>query len=221
MKIYTELSLHRSFICSILISWPDVALTQPSPAQDVTQTRDRQCVVANDEVTRRRIGRDRAGNTYSVNVGQAVSVGRMAAARCQGDDQFLLAYALARLDLAKEVKRLDVSERTALFNGGIEDLELIKLRVLSRQSDSVEIFNILGLIYYETKQYEKSISTLEASAPFISRLTQRSLRNTFFTRGMAQFQLGQFPQAATSFSYAKKFGHPDAARWELLMRSKK
>lgn len=180
--------------------------------------RSPECVRANDEVTKHRTGKDRAGRAHSVSAEQAVAVGRRFATRCDGDSGFLLAFALARIDLAKDVRRVSLSERGELFRDGVADLERVKQRASRGQSDRYEVFNILALIYYDTKQYEKSLAVLLESAPHFERLTTTSRRNTFFTRGMAQYQLGRYDDAARSFAYARKFGHPGAATWEAAMR---
>lgn len=199
---------------SILLT---AALPAPASAQPA---RKPECIAANDEVTRHRLGRDRAGRAFPVNVPQAVAVGLRAAPRCSGDDPFLIALALARIDLAKDVSQTSVESRTSHFNNALAYLNLVKQRVATRKSDRYEVFNILGLIYYDTQQYEKSIAVLLESAPFIGRMSLTSRRNTFFTKGMAYYHLGRTEEAEISFANAKKFGHPEAARWQASMHKK-
>jgi tetratricopeptide (TPR) repeat protein len=194
-----------------------VALPEPASAQ---AARKPECVAANDEVTRLRLGRDRAGRGYAVNVPQAVAAGLRAAPRCSGDDPFLIAFALARIDLAKDVKQTPLESRTSHFNNALASLDVVKRRVAAGKSDRYEVFNILGLIYYDTQQFERSIAVLLESAPFLGRMTPTSRRNTFFTKGMAYYHLGRVQEAEASFATARKFGHPEAARWQAAMHKK-
>lgn len=198
-----------------------ILLPVTATAQAQVPARTAFCVAANDEVTRHRLGKDRAGRPYPVNVGQAVAAGRRADARCRADGGFLLAYALARIDLAKDVKASSVENRTANFNSALADLDLVKRLVLAGKSDRYEVFNTLGLIYHETKQYEKAIAVLNQSAPVLNKLSLRSKQNTFFTRGLAQLELGRSAEAGASFAQAKKLGHPQAAQWEARTRRRK
>lgn len=201
--------------------WTWLAWSGGAFAQTGTAARAPECVAANDEVTRLRLGHDRAGRAAPVNPGQAVAAGRRAAGRCSGDNAFLIAYALARIDLSKDIKGVSLDNRTSYFNGALADLELVKRRVEARQGAQYEIFNILGLTYYDTRQYEKSIAVLNEAGPFLNASTTVSRRNTYFTKGMAQYQLGRTAEAASSFGTASKFGHPQAARWEATLRRKK
>lgn len=175
----------------------------PAPAQPAGSA---ECAEAQAEIARHRLARSTSA---------AISVGRKRESECRGDDGFLLAYALARIEVAKQVDRLDVRDRTETFNGALEDLELVKGHVLARRSDHYEIFGTLGHIYYETKQYEKAVAVLNASAPVFPRLNPATQRNILFTRGQAEYQLGQYNEARHSFTRAAKLGHPEAMKWSV------
>ena len=179
-------------------------------AQAQVPTRVPACVSANDAVTAARLGRDRNGASVRRDLALSVSVGQNAVARCRNDDGFMLAYALARVDLARDTTKGTPQSRTAIFNTALADLEAIKTKVIARQSDRLEIFNVLGLIYYETNQFSKSLATIDASAPLVARMTPESRQKMFVTRGMAQAQLGKSADAARSFDNAARFGHPNA-----------
>lgn len=185
---------------------PAAAAAQPA--------RNPACAEAEAQMTRFRTGRAWIPAYYP----KGVAIGDRVAKMCRNDDRFLLAYSQARVDLSKDVKGSPLETRTAAFNNGMADLERIRARVVAGKSDLYEIFSILGLIYYDTNQYEKSLAVLEASAPFFNKIGTVSRRNIFFTRGMAQYQLGKYGEAASSFAYARKFGHPSAAAWESKMR---
>ncbi|HYE29441.1 MAG TPA: hypothetical protein VEA61_14575 [Allosphingosinicella sp.] len=180
--------------------------------------RHAECVKANDEVTKYRLGKNRAGRLAAVNVQKAVAIARQFRSRCSSDGQFMLASGLAKTDLAKDVANVGLDERAQLFREGVADLEGVKTLVLAGRSDQYEVFNVLGLIYYETKRFEESLAVIEASAPVFAKMTLRSRRNTFFTRGLAQYQLGREADASRSFGYAKMFGHPEAAAWQARMK---
>ena len=198
-----------------------LALSLPAAVGAQSPPRDPQCVAANDEVTKHRLGKDRAGKLYRVDLQRAVAAGRAAEGRCRGDGGFMLAYALARIDLSKDTDAVQLKERTALFNSAVQDLALVRRYVQSGQSDRYEVFNVLGLIYHDIGQYQESIDVLNASAPFFKKMTKTSRQNTFFTKGMALYQLGRNAEAAVAFGYAKRFGHALAAQWESSMRAKK
>lgn len=182
-------------------------LLPPSPAAG-QPGRSATCAEAEAEIVRDR-------TSHSANIPAAVAMGRLRERECNDDDPFLLAYALARIDLAKEVDRSSVGDRTAKFNDALVDLELIRNRVLARRSATYEIFGILGHIYYETKQYEKAIQVLNASAPVFPKLDAGAQRVILFTRGQAEYQLGRYAEARHSFTRAAKLGHPEAAKWSL------
>jgi hypothetical protein len=196
-----------------------VALVVAATAAEAQVQPDRspRCVTAQQEVTRHRLGRDGA----RVDAGRAVAEGGRAEAACRGDGGFLLAYSLARIDLSKETRRVGLAERKALFEAGVRGLEQVRGYVVQRKSDRYEIYNVLGLVYYDVGDYQKSIGVLNSSAPFLELMTQTSRQNTFFTKGMALYQLGRNAEAAVAFGYAKRFGHAQAARWEAAMRAKK
>jgi tetratricopeptide (TPR) repeat protein len=169
--------------------------------------RSPRCVTAQEEVSRYRLGRDGA----PIDARRAVAAGARAEAACRGDGGFLLAYSLARIDLSKETQRVGLAERKALFEAGLAGLERVRAYVAQRKSDRYEIYNVLGLVYYDVGDYQKSIDVLNSSAPFLKLMTATSRQNTFFTKGMALYQLGRNAEAAVSFGYAKRFGHAAAA----------
>jgi hypothetical protein len=173
----------------------------PAPAQP---SRSAECVRANDEVSRYRL----------VDPRRAVSVGSAAYARCQSDGAFLLALSMARIDAAKDVKRTPLNQRTALFNEGVAGLEQVRRLVLKGASDQYEVFNALGLTYYDLQQYDKSVGVLSEGQKFAGRMTRASQQNTFFTLGMAQMKLGRRAEAASAFGQASRAGHPQAAQWQ-------
>jgi hypothetical protein len=174
------------------------------------QTRSAACASANDEVTRLRLGKDRNGRPNRIDLPKAVSVGAAAAARCAGDDRFVLAYALARIDLSGDVKRTPYARRTEMFNGAVADLEALKAKVLAGRSDRYEVFNVLGLVYYDVGQFDRSIAALSAGTPLLGRMTETSRRNTLVTLAMAQAQTGQSTKAAANFDRAAQAGYRDA-----------
>lgn len=180
----------------------------PAPAQSGGSA---ECAQGQADITRHRLAR---------NFPAALAAGRMRKSECDGDDAFLLAYALARIDIAKEVNQSTVGYRTDKFNEALEDLELIKNRVLARRSATYEIFGTLGHIYYETKQYEKAIAVLNAAAPVFPKLDAGTQRTILFTRGQAEFQLGRYVEASHSFTRAAKLGHPEAGIWTLKSEKK-
>lgn len=182
---------------------------------------DPRCAAANDEVTRLRLGHDRAGKRNAVNAGQAVAAGRRVNSICRGDNRFLIAYALARIDRSKDIKNVGLDERTALFNSGMADLMLVKSRVGSRHSTDYEIFNIVGLIQYDLRQYDTSIATLRQGETFVKLMSAKSRQNLYFTKGMAQYQLRRIAEADAAFSLARQYGHPTAASWQARLRSSK
>jgi hypothetical protein len=175
------------------------------------------CVAANDEVTRLRIGRSRSGAAARVDVPKAVATGAAAAAQCRGDDKFLLAYALARIDLSTDTKRGTPAARTALFNASVDDLETVKRHVLAGASDRYEVFDILGLIYYQTGQFDRSVASLSVPPALLGKMTPDSRQKTYFTLGMAQAQVGRPNQAAQAFDLAAKNGHPRAQATKFQM----
>ncbi len=187
-----------------------IFLLTPAPATGQSGG-STECAQAQAEITRNRLGQ---------KVPAAVAVGRTREAECKGDDDFLLAYALARIDLAKQVNRSDVEDRTATFNDALADLELVAKRVSARRSTTYEIFGILGNIYYETKQYEKAIALLNAAAPVFPRLNAATQRTILFTRGQAEYQLGRYVEARHSFTRAARLGHPEAAKWLIKSAGK-
>jgi len=175
------------------------------------------CVAANDQVTRLRIGKDRLGRPNAVDVARAVAAGDTASGNCRGDSSFLLAYALARIDLASDVKWSTPTARAAMFNRALTDLETIKASVLAGRSNRYEIFNILALIYYNTGQFAKTIAVTDASAPVFVRMTPASRQKTLVTRGLAQAQLGRSDAATISLNLAARNGYPHTAELKRKM----
>jgi len=200
---------------------PFLALMIPAAltatALDSQTPRAPACVAANDQVTRLRIGKDRQGRPNAVDVAGAVAAGDAALRNCRGDSAFLLAYALARIDLASDVKRSTPTARTAMFNRALIDLEAIKASVLAGRSDRYEVFDILALIYYNTGQFSKAIAITEASAPVFVRMTPASRQKTLVTRGLAQAQLGRSGAATTSLDLAARNGYPHTAELKRKM----
>jgi len=181
-----------------------------APAVAAAQTRSAACVTANNTVTQFRLGKDRAGRPSRVDLPRAVAAGDAAVRQCRSDDLFLLAYALARIDLSADAKRSTPAQRTRLFNAALADLEQLKTKVLAGKSDRYEVFNILGLIYYDTGQLDRSLAALNAGVPLLPRMTAASRQKTLLTLGMAQARIGQPAKAATTFDLAAKNGHPQA-----------
>ena len=179
--------------------------------------RSARCVAANDQVTRLRIGKDRQGRPNAVDVAGAVAAGAAALGDCRGDTGFLLAFSLARIDLASDARRSAPAARTAMFNTALADLETIKSSVLAGKSDRYEIFDILALIYYNTGQFEKAIATTDASTPVFARMTPGSQQKTLVTRGLAQAQLGKPAAASLSFDLAAKRGYAHSAELKRKM----
>ena len=175
------------------------------------------CVAANDQVTRLRIGKDRQGRPNAVDIAGAVAAGDAALRNCRGDSTFLLAYGLARIDLASDVKWSIPTVRTAMFNRALADLETIKTSVLAGRSDRYEIFDILALIYYNTGQFAKAIAVTDASAPVFVRMTPASRQKTLVTRGLAQAQLGRSDAATISLNLAARNGYPHTAELKRKM----
>jgi tetratricopeptide (TPR) repeat protein len=173
-----------------------------------------ECVRANDDVTRYRLGHDRNGAANAVDPLRAVRIGAAAYARCQGDGFFLLAFSMAKIDAAKDVQRTPLSQRTGLFNEGVGGLELLRRRVLAGQSDRYEVFNTLGLVYYDLQQYDKSVAILSEGRKFAGKMSRASQQNTYFTLGMAQLKLGRRAEASAAFGAASQAGHPQAAQWQ-------
>jgi len=195
-----------------------LCIASPAPAQ---LRRVPQCEAANDEVTRLRLGHDRAGKTNAINAGQAVAAGRRVNSICRGDNRFLIAYALARIDRSRDIKNVGLDERGTLFNSAMADLNLVKSRVGSRHSTDYEIFNILGLIQYDLRQYDTSIATLRQGEPFVRLMSAKSRQNLYFTKGMAQYQLRRIAEADAAFALARQYGHPTAASWQARIRPSK
>jgi hypothetical protein len=183
-------------------------------AASAQATRSPECAKANDEVTRYRLGHDRNGAANAVDPRRAVAVGSLAYARCQGDGALLLAFSMAKIDAAKDVKHTPLNQRTSLFNEGVAGLELLRRQVLKGASDRYEVFNTLGLTYYDLQQYDKSVAVLSEGQKFAARMTRASQQNTFFTLGMAQLKLGRRAEAAAAFGQASRAGHPQAAQWQ-------
>lgn len=194
-----------------------MAMLQAAPA---FSQRNAACVKANDDVTRLRLGHDRAGRPNAIDLPRALAVGQNSATACQGDDSFLLAYALARIDAAKDVKHTPLQSRTPLFNAALSDLETIRQRVAAGRSDRYEIFNTLGLIYYDLQQYDRSVAVLRQAARFSGRMSPDSRQKTYFTLGMAQMRLGLSGEAAAAFGEAQRNGHPTAGQWQRQMLSR-
>jgi hypothetical protein len=180
-------------------------------------SRNPACVAANDLVTRLRIGKDRLGKPSAVDAAGAVAAGNTNAVACRGDDGFLLAYSLARIDLASDTKRQSLPARNAMFNAALADLEAIRSSVQAGRSDRYEIFNILALIYYNTGQFAKAETTTKASAPFAGRMTPESAQKTLVNQGLAQAQLGKSAEASASFDQAARKGYPHAAELKRKM----
>ncbi|HEY0413878.1 MAG TPA: hypothetical protein VGD66_12140 [Allosphingosinicella sp.] len=186
------------------LPWP--AAAQPARSPD--------CVRANDEVTRYRLGHDRSGAPNAVDPLRAVRAGSAAYARCEGDGAFLLAFSMAKIDAAKDIRRTPLNQRTSLFNEGVAGLELLRRQVLKGQSDRYEVFNTLGLTYYDLQQYDRSVAVLSEGQKFAGKMTRASQQNTFFTLGMAQMKLGRRAEASAAFGQASRAGHPAAAQWQ-------
>jgi hypothetical protein len=164
------------------------------------------CVTANDDVTRMRLGKDRAGRPSPIDLPGSVARGDRARGQCSGDDGFMLAYALARIDLSGDTKRGTPTQRTALFNAAVADLEGLRGLVVAGRSSRYEIFNILGLIYNSTGQPKRGADVTASATPFLPKMTAESRQKTLITQGVAQAQLGQSAPAAKSFDLAKKAG---------------
>jgi hypothetical protein len=175
------------------------------------------CVAANDQVTRLRLGKDRLGKPNAVDVAGAVAAGDAAAGSCRADSAFLLAYALARIDLSSDVKRAAPMPRAAMFNAALTDLETIKALVLAGRSDRYEIFDILALIYYNTGQFAKAVAVTDASTPIFAHMSPVSRQKTLITRGLAQAQLGQTEKASASLDLAAKNGYAHTAELKRKM----
>lgn len=169
------------------------------------------CIAANDQVTAARLGKDRSSRPVPLNLTQAVAVGDRYARQCRGDDTFMLAYALARIDLSGNPKLLPLAKRTPMFNGAVSDLGAIKSNVLAGRSDRYEIFNVLALIYYDVGRYADAVNTARQGAPLAGKMTPTSRQKMFTTLGLAQAQLGQTTAAAISLDTAQKFGSQRAA----------
>jgi tetratricopeptide (TPR) repeat protein len=150
-----------------------------------------------------------------VNVPKAVEIGEAAAINCKDDDAFMLAYSLARIDLSAQVKFGTPAQRAEYFNSAIYDLRALDAKVRSGKSEHYEIFNVLGFIYYEAGQYQKSIEELNAAGPFLKKMSPISAQKTLITLGAAQGQLGQNDAGARSFDEAVTFGYPSAKAKEL------
>jgi hypothetical protein len=198
-------------LAALALAGPAEGQIQAQVQAQAPSGRDAVCASANDEITRLRLGKDRAGRPGRVDVPRAVALGDARVARCRNDDLFMLAYALARVDLSRDIKRSTPTQRTALFNGAVRDLEALKAKVVAGRSDRYEIFNILGLIYYDTGQFEMSKAVLQASAPFQSRMTPESRGKTLVTLGLALAQTGQTAKAAATFDNAAAGGYRRAA----------
>ena len=184
----------------------------PAAAQIRTQVyRPAICVAANDQVTSLRLGKDRQNNPTRLDVAKAVEVGNGFAAKCRSDGGFMIAYSIARIDLSGNPKYSKPAVRTALFNTAVADLESIRAMVNANTSDRYEIFSIMALIYYDTRQYEKVIAVSRESDRFAARMSAASRQKVLVTRGMAESQLGQSNAAAQSFDLAARAGHPQAA----------
>lgn len=188
-----------------------VAAVVSGQVQAQVPTRSPACISANDNVTRMRLGKDRLGRAYPVDVVGAVAAGRSALVRCRSDSGFMLAYALARVDLAAESRRSTPAARTTMFEEAVADLEAIKSSVMAGRSDRYEIFNILALIYYDSRQHEKSLAVSKSATPYLPRMTAASQQKLLVTQGMAQAQMGQSKAADASFKRAQQSGHPKAA----------
>ena len=157
-----------------------------APAVAAAQARNAACVTANNTVTQFRLGKDRAGRPNRVDLPRAVAAGDAAVRQCRGDDLFLLAYALARVDLSADPKRSTPAQRTKTFNAALADLEQLKTKALAGKSDRYEVFNILGLIYYDTGQLDCSLAALNAGVPLLPRMTAASRQKNLLTLGMAR-----------------------------------
>ena len=186
----------------------------------VAQPRDAACVVANDDVTRMRLGKDRAGSASRIDLPGAVARGDAARSQCSRDDGFMLAYALARIDLSADASRGTREARTAMFNTSVADLEAIRAKVIAGQSDRLEVFNVLGLIYNSTGQPARSLAVTQSAQPFMARMAAPSKQKTLITQGIAQAQLGQSTPAVKSFDQAKSAGsaQADVVRRKILGR---
>jgi hypothetical protein len=167
-------------------------------------SRSPECTRAADEVTHNRL----------VDPRRAVAAGSAAYARCQGDGAFLLAFSMAKIDAAKDVKRAPLNQRTSLFNEGVAGLDLLRRQVLKGESNQYEVFNTLGLTYYDLQQYDRSVAVLSEGQRFAGRMTRATQQDTFFTLGMAQLKLGRRAEAAAAFGQASRAGHPQAAQWQ-------
>lgn len=198
-------------VASLLVG---AALLGAAAAADAQGARPPACVHANDEVSRYRLGHDRNGAPNAVDPLRAVRAGSAVYAACQQDGQFLLAFSMAKIDAAKDIRRTPLAERTGLFNEGVAGLELLRQQVLRGQSDRYEVFNTLGLTYYDLQQYDRAVGVLSQGQKFAGRMTAASQQNTFFTLGLAQMKLGRRAEAAAAFGQASRAGHPQAAQWQ-------
>lgn len=169
------------------------------------------CVAANDEVTSLRLGKDRQGNPTRIDVARAVEIGNANYTMCRSDGGFIIAFSIARIDLSANPKYSKPTIRTSLFKAALSDLDSLRISVNNGLSDRYEIFSILTLIYYDTRQYEKSIAVSRESDRFARQMLATSRQKVLITRGMAESQLGQSAAAAQSFDLASKAGHPQAA----------
>lgn len=185
------------------------------------QVRAPACVQVHEEVRKWRLGKDRQERPHAVDVPRAVAIGRAAADRCRGDDGFLLAYSLARIDLSADPRRGAPEERAAQFRAAVTDLEEVRTAVLGGRSQRYEIFNILGLIYFDTRRYTDSVAVTTPPAALMAKMTPKARQYTLATRAMAYALLGQSTSAAQSFDMATKSGHPGAAAIKRKMLGKK
>ncbi len=194
------------------------AMTLPASPAEAQPTRPLGCEVATDLIEKLRRVRAPATRATPANLARAVRTGKLMGRGCRSDEDFLVAYALARIELSGDIQNTALEARTAYFNAGLADLELVRRSVLRGESERFDIFSILGRIYNDIQQYEKSLAVLLESAPYFGRLSAASRRESLFTKGMAYYHLGRREEAANSFANAGKFGHPDAARLEAQMR---
>ena len=195
--------LATSLLIVGLVSTPAPALGQGPSARSPT------CVAATDKLESLRAANPSIAVVYGGDHPE-----------CQQDDAFLVALALAKIDVAKQIKRAGVETRTSHFNGAIRYLEAVRNRVATGRSVQYEVFTILGQIYFDTQQYEKSIAVLNQAKMVWRRLSPKQRQDNYFIKGMAQVKLGRTSEAASSFGTARQLGHPQAARLEQAAKTK-
>lgn len=204
-------------LSAALLAAGAAAATPMLPTQGPPQ-RVSACIVANDDVTRMRLGKDRTGKPFPVDLVGAVARGDQVRGQCSGDGAFMLAYSLARIDLSGDPKRGGTpAERKVIYNAGLADLEGLRSQVLAGRSDRYEIFNILALIYTSTGQPARAAAVTQSAKPFLSRMSAESRQKTLVNQGVAQAQLGQSAPAVQSFNLARQAGSKSATAVKAKM----